>query len=126
MSASYKPYLMLVMLLLNQWFAASAMASHSMPMADMTECNMAMSGAAHDMDMSDSVTSITNDTEQSSHTLECCEQDCSCPPSACSNAALLSLNSEKLNINNSITLVNYQFSSLTVSLSKFQKPPQIL
>ena len=123
MSASYRPYLMLVILLLNQWFAASAMASHSMPLADMTKCNMAMTGASHNMDMSDSV---THDTEQSSNTMDCCEQDCSCPTSVCSSVALLNPNVAKLNINHSITLVNYQFSSLTVSLSKFQKPPQAI
>jgi hypothetical protein len=120
MSASVKPYLMLVILLLNQWFSASAMASHSMPMADMTECNMAMSDNTN-MDMSGSAHDVA---EQTSHSMDCCDQDCSCPPSACSSAALLSLNSAKLYTNNSFTLVNYQFSSLTVSLSKFQKPPQ--
>ena len=120
MSASFKPYLMLVILLLNQWFAASVMASHTMPMSDMAECNMAMSDNTN-MDMSGTAHDVA---EQTSHTIDCCDQDCSCPPSACSSAALLGLNSAKLNINNSFTLVNYQFSSLTVSLPKFQKPPQ--
>ncbi|WP_340680028.1 hypothetical protein [Paraglaciecola sp.] len=123
MSARYKPYLMLVILLLNQWFAASAVASHVMPMTNKAECNMAMLGSTQEMDMSGSAYRVT---EQTSHTMDCCDKDCSCPTSACSSVALLSLNVAKLNINNSFTLVNYQFSSLTVSLSKFQKPPQIV
>jgi hypothetical protein len=125
MSASYKPYLMLVILLLNQWFAASAMACHMAPMAQSTVFTSANTEShsmpMHSMDMQDMMAMLT---ELENHNMDCCEQDCSCPPSACSSAILLNLDDTTLNVSNSFLLINYEFSSLTVSLSKFQKPPQ--
>ncbi|KXI26953.1 hypothetical protein AX660_02290 [Paraglaciecola hydrolytica] len=126
-----QPYLMIIILLLNQWFAASALASHShvksqsMSAVDMTVCNMAQGNMIQGMDMSNMAHGIAEvDSAQNTNDKDCCEHDCSCPASACSSAALINIAASKLNLNSSFVLLNYEFSSLTASLSLLQKPPQ--
>lgn len=127
MSLRLKTYLMLVILLLNQWFAASALASHAMPKVDMTDCAMTHNDMAishigmSDMGISDNSQLAA---EPAKSAMDCCEQDCTCTVTTCSSPAVLNFDDANVKFHHSVVLLNYQFSSLTAPLSSLQKPPQ--
>ena len=120
MSQRIKTYMILTILLLNQWFAASALASHAMP--DMPDCAMAHSSM--DMSSHEQNGHNQNNTDTDQSTMDCCKQDCTCPVISCSSAALLNIAATSITFQPGFVFIHYQFSSLTAPLSGLQKPPQ--
>lgn len=121
-----KHYLLISVLLLNQWFAASVMAC-AMPeqlqiqpvvnkVADALPC--------HDMDMSsDMNNAAVSEGSPTGTAMDCCDDNCHCTISICSSAVLVNVSSQPL-ISHNKALVSYHFSSQTSALKQQQKPPQ--
>jgi ubiquitin len=115
-------YLVIIVLLLSQWFTVTAMACPLNESSSAMSMNMTANDdvmPCHDMSNTNyQSTGITNND------MDCCDNNCHCPTGASFSLLLVNMQTTSAAKVSNDLLDDYQFSSLTSSLKQHAKPPQ--
>lgn len=119
------PYLLIIVLLLSQWLAATVSACPLVSASKQSAAMPVMNMLQNDMPCHEMPSLSIAESNSASHQ-ECCEQDCHCPTGFCFSVSLLNTTTyppTKLSV---LLVDHYQFSSLTTLVKLQQKPPQFI
>lgn len=107
-------YLLIAMLFVSQSFAYNAMACPSM--TDSASMNM------HDVDNQHSTHDDGQDMSMNM-SMDCCDDDCSCPIGACASTALTNSTTNSFIARNTLPFSYLAFSISDAFLPSLHKPP---